>query len=713
MNDPEFEIGLHQRDTASYAVQMRFHDPTAAVDQRDEAYPVRFPLDELRACAANPTDYGLLLGRSLLGHDKVRSCLDRARAAVQTTERRLRLRLCIERWSSELHGLRWETLRDPQTGRSLLTDDNILFSRHLGSFDMRPVRLRSKTDLRALVAVANPSDLGDYRPGGRALAPIDVAAEVRRAREGLDGISVAELAGSPRVTLGAILDRLRDDYDILYLACHGALIEREPRLWLEGADGGTRPTSGQDLVDGLARLHRLPRLVVLASCQGAGTGQDARSDDEGVLAALGPRLAEAGVPAVVAMQGNVFQRTVARFMPVFFRELRRDGRIDRAMGQARFEARDEPDHWAPVLYTRLVSGRLWYEQRFGGTPGFDAWPGLINQIRKGKCVPILGSGLLEPFIGSPREIARRWATKFRYPLTASLHDDLPQVAQYLSTTQGTDFPRDEFVRELADEVVRRWPEVEEAVAEAPGARVLRQQFGVRVAPPPVARDPEDPAARLLRLLSAARAGLLRKDPAEPHQVLARLSCPIYITTNPDDLLADALRATGKEPREELCRWQKAGAAPPEVSPAAPFAPVGERPLVYQLFGHLRDPDSMVLTEEDYFHYLIGITLLQSRPKPSAVHHALADSGLMFLGFRIDDWDFRVFVHFLRSQQGAALLTRHKHVAVQLDPEEGLGADPAQARRYLEKYFGDWKIEIYWGSVEDFVQELNKRWPAQT
>ena len=94
--------------------------------------------------------------------------------------------------------------------------------------------------------------------------------------------------------------------------------------------------------------------MVLASCQSAGSGADARTDDDGALAALGPRLAEeAGIPAVVAMQGNVFMTTVARFMPTFFAELQRDGQIDRAMAVARGAVRDAPDWWAPTLFMRL------------------------------------------------------------------------------------------------------------------------------------------------------------------------------------------------------------------------------------------------------------------------------------------------------------------------------------------------------------------------
>ena len=93
---------------------------------------------------------------------------------------------------------------------------------------------------------------------------------------------------------------------------------------------------------------------------------------------------------------------------------------------------------------------------------------------------------------------------------------------------------------------------------------------------------------------------------------------------------------------------------------------------------------------------------------------LTDAGLLFLGFRIDDWEFRVLIHLLQSLQGSKLRGFYKNVAVQLDPEEGHGSDLERARKYLEKYFGTpaMQIEIYWGSAEDFLQELNQRWQTQ-
>src|SRR5262249_7346201 len=93
--------------------------------------------------------------------------------------------------------------------------------------------------------------------------------------------------------------------------------------------------------------------------------------------------------------------------------------------------------------------------------------------------------------------------------------------------------------------------------------------------------------------------------------------------------------------------------------------------------------------------------------------ALARSSFMFLGFRVDDWSFRVFLHYLDSMPSRSLLGKKLHVCVQVDPDDGLGADPSATRRFLERYFrASWTFfEIYWGSAEDVLQELDRQWRA--
>lgn len=134
---------------------------------------------------------------------------------------------------------------------------------------------------------------------------------------------------------------------------HGALIAGQPRLWLERDDGTAAVMDGGELALRVRELRHKPLLAVLISCQSAGQGA------EDVAAALGPQLVAAGIPAVVAMQGQLTMITAARFIPALIESLAADGRIDRAMSDARAAVRDRPGWWMPVLFTRLRAGRIW------------------------------------------------------------------------------------------------------------------------------------------------------------------------------------------------------------------------------------------------------------------------------------------------------------------------------------------------------------------
>jgi hypothetical protein len=92
-----------------------------------------------------------------------------------------------------------------------------------------------------------------------------------------------------------------------------------------------------------------------------------------------------------------------------------------------------------------------------------------------------------------------------------------------------------------------------------------------------------------------------------------------------------------------------------------------------------------------------------------VSDALADSGLLFLGFRLEDWSFRVLFRSVMSPGGRQRRKDYASIAGQILPEEGVFLDPERARRYLEKYSGGSEISVFWGSVDDFMQELNKKW----
>jgi hypothetical protein len=703
----DLEIGL-RRHGDQYEVELRCSTPDSQADVRSGYSLVQFDLAELLERSIDDAGYGTYLTEKLFSEpsgEQTRSrpttdqppqaVFAQARGIAQAEEVPLRLRLFIGSSAPELHTLHWEKLRDPQYGSPLLTSGDILVSRYLSSLDWSPVRLRRKGDLRALVVVANP-DLSDY-PG---LPQVDVKSELDRAQSSLADISVTALAsdGTPTLaprgtaTMGAIMAHLRESYDILYLVCHGTLDKDAPVLWLEDESGEVMRVSGNSFVTRLRELTTLPRLVVLASCQSAGRGNGARMRDGGALAALGPRLAEAGVPAVLAMQGNITMPTIAEFMPLFFRELLRDGQVDRAVAVARGAVRERHDWWMPVLFMRLKTGRIWYTPGFGDAPQDQRkWQALLTSIRQGRCTPILGPDLADPLFGSRQEIARRLAETHRFPMAAHSREDLPQVTQYLAVDQDPNFLLTALPRNLYDELQLRFDLPEELTGVA------------------IEKLPPDELMGFLDQLMCAAVTEQRRQPGhvEPYQVLAELDLPIYITTNPNNLLAEALAAAGKSPQVVICRWYEGAERLPDIYDHDPgYRPSKQEPLVFHLYGHISDLDSLVITEDNYFDYLIGVTK-NNDLIPDDVRHGLVNTALLFLGFRLDDWNFRILFRSIMSGEGRRRRRRFANVAAQILPDEDRIEEPERVRRYLDEYFEGANISIYWGSVDDFVRDLSE------
>ncbi|MGW8249619.1 MAG: CHAT domain-containing protein [Anaerolineales bacterium] len=681
-----------------YEIELRGSLPDEAEDMR-RIGSSSFDHEQLEALIHNPQEYGLALSQSLFP-EEIKNALGELRAIASRENLPIRLRLLIKPEAAELHQLHWEALRSPQDEKSLLTtDENLPFSRYLLRKKYHSINRRARHDLKALVVIANPDDLQENN-----LAPVDVDGELGRAQKALENATLDVLPQPDAgrwATLENIFEMLRqNDYDLLYLVCHGTLAKSEPYLWLEDNQRKVARQSGADLIDRLQELRQIPRLVVLASCESASAGSD------GALTALGPRLVEEGVPAVVAMQGKVSMETIEEFMPAFFKTLNRTGEIDRAMTVARGTVRERHDFWMPVLFMRLKDGSIWYEPGFRGEGGervkFSGWPGLIASIQDGKCTPIIGPGLYEWLLGSQRDIARRWAEEYDYPMAPYERESIVHVAQYLAATQKRYFVLSALRRHIKKEIMRFHKDD------------LDKEF--------LKSNPS-----LNKMIERVGAGRRKRDPNELYSVLARMPFPIYLSANPGLLLEDALREVDdqwgdkKDPQLLLCPWNKytQEAYKNSVFSKEPdYTPSESRPLVMHLFGQLEDDpdssqgdliegDSLVITEDDHFDFLLGINkwLL-----PRSVKSALVNTSLLFLGFQMDDWDFRTLLRYILSIEGGELRKRHIHVAVQVNPEEGDFLKPSMAYEYLRTYFtSEANIEIYWGSTEDFILELQEQY----
>jgi hypothetical protein len=667
----EIEIGLYRSQPEAIRVELRVNDP----DTQGEIAPVGGQinitpeklLDELFAQQNDPDEYGKKLAEYVFESAEIRERFGETKAAFEVRGMPIRLRVQISLSLAELHGIAWELLRDPKTGGTLATSERIVFSRFILSQDWRAIKLRPKTELKALIAVASPTDLAEHK-----LAAVEV--ELDRARESLAELKPEIIGDKEPLTLNRLVAAIRQGVDVLYLVCHGEISRKMiPQLLLQNEDGTTDKIEASKFAERINEMMEVPRLIVLASCESAGTEFGDRGQTAQI--ALAPRLAEAGVPAVLAMQGKISMETVKQAMPIFFAELLKDGQIDRALSVARGTVRDQVDGWIPALFLRLKNGRIWYEPGFAGdrTQEFQKWSSICHQVNKGKFIPILGPELGEDLLGGTRELARELAEKHAFPLAEHDRTDLAKVAQFISTSQSRRF-------------------AQEIVADQFQAR-LSERLGLN------ASD---------KLVEKA-ATKFQAEEDNPYRILSELPAAVYLNASHDELLFQSLKEAKKEPESLFCSWR--GQRVPKKPKPKNAEPMPEKPWVYQVFGVFGKPDTLVLTEDEFFDYMIETS--RSKLLLPTLTGRLMESSLIFLGFRLTDWRFRVLFRMIVTQEGSEAMKDLSHVGVQVNPDENSLADVERTMKYMESYFQEAKgeapsISIYWGSATDFLKELRKR-----
>jgi hypothetical protein len=273
---------------------------------------------------------------------------------------------------------------------------------------------------------------------------------------------------------------------------------------------------------------------------------------------------------------------------------------------------------------------------------------LLERIAKGRCLPILGAGINSASVRPGGEIARFLAEEYEYPFDDPY--DLPKVLQFMAVNYDSRFPRDVIAREYEK-------------YELPDAN-------------------------------------------QPLGLIASLPLNLHITTNYDDFLQQQLSRENKDPLTEYCRWNTS-LSDNSRNPNLEKRPSIAQPLVYHLHGVSSVPESMVLTEDDYYTHLAN---LSRRPEilPNVVQHALSSSSLLFLGLNIGSPQFRLLFSLFRPMLETSL--SRGHMCVQLVPAEEQSRSTIM--KYFDLYFRTQSIKIYWGSVEEFTSELHHRWASR-
>ncbi len=322
------------------------------------------------------------------------------------------------------------------------------------------------------------------------------------------------------------------------------------------------------------------------------------------------------------------------------------------------------------------------------------WRTIVRRINEGECTPIISYRVGQRHFSDNEVVVRAWADELGYPLVN--RHNLAGVAQYASHV-GCDplSAKEEYLDFLKQHLLNR------ARAEPESDQEVTLDILVEL-------EAELPDLSYSEV--AARLGYPHYEHKRdnPLCLLAELPLPIYLTTSFASSLEEALRAAGKAPRPDLCCWHQT--TEPEARSVfeqdPDYRPSVKEPLVFHLHGLDTDPASLVLSENDYLDFLVRVSR-DPEAIPRRVTRALADSSLLLIGYRLEDWDFRVLFRGLigsrrRSRQTLSL-------SIQLDPDPRGVVNQDEARRFLECYFGSDRFDIFWGSAQEFMQELWARW----
>ncbi len=344
------------------------------------------------------------------------------------------------------------------------------------------------------------------------------------------------------------------------------------------------------------------------------------------------------------------------------------------------------------------------------------WADICRRIKDGTVVPIIGNalrndGVFEWFFSPAGEkadeeqlnqtvdeyLSQAWAEKLGYPLLDTAN--LARVALYNRVISKDDEEAKVnyllFLKGILMAVACNDPQVKDRVGELE-PQIEQRTFSdlvVELDYPHLAPDQEDPL-----------------------RILARMQLPVYITTSYYDFLERALEAEDRPPRTQICTWN--GEPPglkPEHKTVYDLEPTRENPIVYHLFGLEAYPSTMVLSEADYLDYLLRIisdvkSTSTNTTNPVIPHYlraALYSSSLVLIGYRLQDWDFRVLFRLIREND----IPRY-NVLVQVSPDQlARGLKSNEAREFLKEYFKD-TFTLQWGGPEEFVYQLcaeYKKW----
>ena len=192
-----------------------------------------------------------------------------------------------------------------------------------------------------------------------------------------------------------------------------------------------------------------------------------------------------------------------------------------------------------------------------------------------------------------------------------------------------------------------------------------------------------------------------------HLDLAALPFTLCISTIPERFLLNAFAQTpGKAPIYDFYHFQpdpsRARARiltePPEQNPE-------NRPLIYDLYGSLNEPDSLVLSENDLLDFLVKVIR-----EPSGLNWYVTkrfsdpSTSFLFIGFGFRHWYMRILLHVLKASSER----RGPSMAL----EDASFFNLPDHRQTVLFFRSGHLIDFYHLPWQDFARELRERYQRQ-
>lgn len=372
-----FDLRIEPADAGGYAISVtaspaggtpgatRAPSPLAEIEPLPPfAYPGNEGSPRLQRLGQRLTEF-------LLPPGEVRDLYNRCLGMMENEQFVLRFRLDIA--APELAVLPWECAHDEKEEYFALNPRFSMVRYH--RLMRRADSVLSLTPVPILLVAASPNNLTPIAVGQEALnliqaleplltdgqAAIDILfSGLEPERQALEN-AIAGVQGVSLLKTGASLDALRTalkhGYRVLHFIGHGGLDAVAGGMLALTATDGSVSWVGEQM---LARELREQALaaVMLNVCRSA-TGDTARA-----FVGLAPKLIQAGIPAVIAMQHDISDVGARRFSVELYRSLAVGERLDEAVlaGRKALSAAEQGLglEWAiPVLFMRAERGLLW------------------------------------------------------------------------------------------------------------------------------------------------------------------------------------------------------------------------------------------------------------------------------------------------------------------------------------------------------------------